>query len=146
MSETFYYCQKCGHNHRYDSKIGIRHIKYKMEDPTIQIQPEEPTITVQDQNATGYVQNDISIDQTVEQDQLLQEQPQISQERIKRNKLSEFIHGYARSYRNGVEKFGIWWKIFQLSIWSLALIFLITAAIIFIIYLPKIEMIYWELV
>ena len=136
----------CGHRHRYDSKIGIRHIKYKIEDPSIQTQPQEPTITVQDQNATVYIQDDITIDQNVEPDQLVPEQTQISQERIKGNKLSRFIHGYAESYRIGVEKFGIWWKIFQLSIWGLALIFLITAALIFIIYLPKIEMIYWELV
>ena len=55
------------------------------------------------------------------------------------------IQGYKKSYRNGVEKFGIWWTIFQISIWSFVLIFILTAVIIVVVYLPKIEMIYWDL-
>jgi hypothetical protein len=55
------------------------------------------------------------------------------------------IRGYRESYRIGVEKFGVWWKIFQLSIWSFVLIFILTAVIILVVYLPKIEMIYWQL-
>jgi len=59
--------------------------------------------------------------------------------------LKESIIGYKESYRRGVEKFGIWWKIFNISIWCFILIFIFTAVIIFVIYLPKVEMIYWEL-
>ncbi len=55
------------------------------------------------------------------------------------------IQGYRESYRNGVEKFGIWWTVFQLSIWGFVLIFILTALIIMVVYLPKIEMIYWDL-
>jgi ABC-type multidrug transport system permease subunit len=59
--------------------------------------------------------------------------------------IKEVIIGYRESYKKGVEKFGIWWTIFQLSIWGFILIFLITAAVILVAYLPQIEMIYWEL-
>jgi len=59
--------------------------------------------------------------------------------------LREAIKGYKESYRKGVEKFGVWWTVFQISIWGFVLIFIITALIIFVVYLPKIEMIHWEL-
>ena len=59
--------------------------------------------------------------------------------------IREGIQGYRASYRIGVEKFGIWWTIFQLSIWGFVLIFILTAVIIMVVYLPKIEMIYWDL-
>jgi hypothetical protein len=55
------------------------------------------------------------------------------------------IKEYQESYRIGVEKFGVWWKIFQLSIWGFVLIFLLTAVIILVVYLPKIEMIHLDL-
>ncbi len=54
--------------------------------------------------------------------------------------LRNAILNYRESYRNGVAKFGVWWKIFQLSMWSLVLIFFITAALILIFYIPKLEM------
>ena len=60
-------------------------------------------------------------------------------------KLKRFIYGYRESYMNGVEKFGVWWTVFQLSLWSLALIFLLTAVLVFVVYLPKAEMLYWDL-
>ena len=60
-------------------------------------------------------------------------------------KLKRFIRGYRDSYMNGVEKFGVWWTVFQLSLWSLALIFLLTAVLVFVVYLPKAEMLYWDL-
>ena len=44
-----------------------------------------------------------------------------------------------------MEKFGILWTIFQLSILGFVLIFILTAVIIMVVYLPKIEMIYWDL-
>jgi hypothetical protein len=59
--------------------------------------------------------------------------------------IRDAIRGYIESYRKGVEKFGIWWTIFQLSIWGFVLIFILTAVIIVVVYLPKIEMIYWDL-
>lgn len=59
--------------------------------------------------------------------------------------IREAINGYRKSYKVGVEKFGVWWKVFQISIWAFVLIFIITAVIIFVVYVPKIEMIYWEL-
>ena len=49
------------------------------------------------------------------------------------------------SYRKGIEKFGVWWTVFQISIWGFILILVLAAVIIFVIYLPKIEMIHWEL-
>lgn len=61
------------------------------------------------------------------------------------NRIIDFIQGYRESYKNGIEKYGVWWKIFQLSIWGFVLIFLLTALIIVVVYLPKIEMIHWEL-
>ena len=55
------------------------------------------------------------------------------------------IKGYRENYKRGIEKFGVWWKIFHISIWSFVLIFILTAVIILVFYLPQIEMIYWEL-
>ena len=60
-------------------------------------------------------------------------------------KLKRFIHGYRKSYTNGVEKFGVWWTVFQLSLWSFAFIFLFTAVLVFVVYLPKAEMLGWNL-
>ena len=60
-------------------------------------------------------------------------------------KLKRFIHGYRESYTNGVEKFGVWWTVFQLSLWSFAVIFLLTAVLVFVVYLPKAEMLGWNL-
>jgi len=59
-------------------------------------------------------------------------------------KLKMFIHSYRESYTNGVEKFGVWWTVFQLSLWSFALIFLLTAVLVFVVYLPKAEMLSWN--
>lgn len=61
------------------------------------------------------------------------------------NALKEAITGYKKSYRAGVEKFGVWWTVFQLSIWAFIAILLITAVVIFVVYIPKIEMILWDL-
>jgi ABC-type multidrug transport system permease subunit len=61
-------------------------------------------------------------------------------------KQKRLIHGYRESYSNGVEKFGVWWTVFQLSLWSFALIFLFTAVLVFVVYLPKAEMLDWELI
>ena len=66
-------------------------------------------------------------------------------ERPSSNRIVRFIRDYQISYQKGVEKFGIWWKVFQLSIWGIILIFIIIASIIFVVYLPKIDMINWIL-
>ena len=61
------------------------------------------------------------------------------------NRLTNFIQGYSKSYKAGVEKFGVWWKIFQLSVWVIILTLLSVAAIIFIFYLPQLETIFLRL-
>ena len=53
--------------------------------------------------------------------------------------LRNAILNYQESNRKGVEKFGVWWTVFQLSMWGFVAIFLVTAAIILIFYLPKVE-------
>ena len=55
--------------------------------------------------------------------------------------VKEAILAYERSYREGVEKFGIWWKVFQWSMWLFILIFIGTAVVAFVFFLPKIEMV-----
>ena len=54
--------------------------------------------------------------------------------------LRNAILAYQESYRKGVEKFGVWWKVFHFSMWGFVLIFFITAALILIFYVPKMEM------
>ncbi len=61
-------------------------------------------------------------------------------------RVRELFQSYRESYRNGVERFGVWWTVFQVSLWSLALIFLFTAAVVCVVYLPKAEMLHWDLV
>ena len=121
MSEKIYYCVKCGHNHRYSSKIGKKHLQYETNSHGT---PRKPS------NSHENVQPD-----ETEQTTLIIKE--------KSSRFSEFIQDYRQSYRNGVEKYGFWWTVFQLSLWSLALIFLLTAVIIFVIYLPKVEMLQW---
>ena len=55
--------------------------------------------------------------------------------------MKEAILAYESSYREGVEKFGIWWKVFQWSMWLFILIFIGTAVVAFVFFLPKIEMV-----
>ncbi len=55
--------------------------------------------------------------------------------------IKEGILAYERSYREGVEKYGVWWKVFQWSMWLFVLIFIGTAVVAFVFFLPKIEMI-----
>jgi hypothetical protein len=117
MSERVYKCSKCGRNHRYDSNIGVRHLRFRITEPVV-----------------------------TDSTQIEKETEQVSDkpERVSAKKTG-FITGYLESYRNGVKKFGVWWKLFQISIWGVVLILLMTAAIIAVVYLPKIEMIHWLL-
>lgn len=55
--------------------------------------------------------------------------------------IKEAVLGYQRSYRVGVEKYGVWWKIFHWSIWLFVTVFLATAVIAFVFFLPKLQMI-----
>ena len=61
------------------------------------------------------------------------------------NPVVRFIEEYQKSYQKGIEMYGVWWKIFHLSIWSIILVFILTASIVFIIFLPKIDFINWIL-
>ena len=121
MSEKTFYCSKCDHYHRYTSKIGVKHLQYKTSAPTI----SKNTLLIHDN------------------DHPIQEQEHIIPEKIKGNSKNKkgLIQGYRDSYRNGVEKYGLWWTIFNLSMWSFVLIFLLTAGIIFVVYLPMIRLI-----
>ena len=51
--------------------------------------------------------------------------------------IKEGLLAYERSYSQGVEKFGVWWKVFQWSMWLFILTFVSMALIAFIIYLPQ---------
>ena len=74
---------------------------------------------------------------------------EINYKKIKSKKHSnpfvKFIRDYQISYQKGIDMYGIWWKIFQLSIWSIILTLLITAVIIFVVFLPKLDLINWIL-
>jgi hypothetical protein len=124
VSEKTYLCSKCGYSHRYTSKIGVRHLQYIASAPvsinSLLIQDTDHPIPEQEHNI-----------------------PKKIKETSKNKK--GLIHWYRESYSNGVEKYGIWWTIFHLSMWSFVLIFLLTAGILFVVYLPMIGMIYWEL-
>ena len=123
MSEKIYYCIKCGHNHRLSSKIGKKHLQYK-------------TSSQDTPRKSSYNQENVQPDNSEQTRLLIKE---------KKSRFFEFIQDYRQSYRNGVEKFGFWWTVFQFSLWSLVLIFILTAVIIFVVYLPKVEMLLWDL-
>jgi hypothetical protein len=125
VSEKTYYCPKCEHNHKYTSKVGMQHLQYKTSAPLESLK----TPLIQDK-----------VHPIPEQELKIPGETKRFPDKIK-----DFFQGYRESYTKGVEKFGIWWTIFQLSIWSFVLIFLVTAMIIVVVYLPKIEMIHWEL-
>ncbi len=57
-----------------------------------------------------------------------------------RENLRNSILAYQDSYHKGVEKFGVWWKIFHYSMWGFVVIFFVTAALILIFYVPRMEM------
>ncbi len=54
--------------------------------------------------------------------------------------LRQAIIEYQESYHNGVEKFGVWWTVFHLSMLSFVAIFIMTAILILVVYLPRLEM------
>ena len=54
--------------------------------------------------------------------------------------LRQAIIDYQESYQKGVAKFGVWWTVFHLSMWSFVAIFIMAAILILVVYMPKIEM------
>ena len=54
--------------------------------------------------------------------------------------IKQAIVDYQESYHKGLEKFGIWWAVFHLSMWAFVAIFFVTAIMILVVYLPKVEM------
>ena len=165
---TQYYCRKCQHNHKYTSKIGQKHLKYKEDPPKTTeqdnkppdihetfpqeetlIKPEDPNqiSNLLDEPDTNFQEAPTYADETTENiDSDISTEIKIDEDIVEKsssNRIVRFIRDYQRSYQRGIEKFGIWWKVFQLSIWGIILIFLIMAGIIFVVYLPKIDMINW---
>ena len=55
--------------------------------------------------------------------------------------VKEGVLAYERSYSHGVEKFGVWWKVFHWSMWLFVLVFLGVAVIAFVFFLPKLQMV-----
>ena len=53
--------------------------------------------------------------------------------------IRQAIIEYQESYHIGVEKFGVWWTIFHLSMWAFVAVFFIAAIMILVVYLPKAE-------
>ena len=188
---TQYYCGKGQHNHRYNSKIGKKHLRYKQDSPKTPEQGNKPPDTNEtfsqeealikskdpDQISnllyeldTNFHEETAFADDTTEKldshmrvikineglldtnetmeniDSDFGAEIRIDEDIVEKpssNRIVRFIRDYQRSYQKGIEKFGIWWKVFQLSIWSIILIFIITAVITFVLYLPKIDMINW---
>ena len=134
-----YYCTKCQHNHLYSSKIGKNHLKFKKN--------SQKSIKKQEQNELYItdVQNQASVGNILKNEELDKSNINYKDKRDKRssNRVIRFIRDYQKSYRKGIEMYGVWWKVFQLSIWSIICIFLLTASIIFIVFLPKIDFINW---
>jgi ABC-type multidrug transport system permease subunit len=62
--------------------------------------------------------------------------------RIKKipSSMRQAIQDYQESYHKGVEKFGVWWTVFHLSMWSIIAVLFLAAILILVIYLPKAEM------
>ena len=128
LSKGLYYCTKCKRRHRLNSKIGKDHIEYRLV-PVEEKPDTKETVKIEQKKVI------------IEQETVKTEQ----ETKPSSNRLSSFISGYSKSYKAGVEKFGVWWKIFQLSVWVIILTLLSVAAIIFIFYLPRLESIFWRL-
>ena len=131
-----YYCTKCEHNHYYSSKIGKKHLKYKST--------HEQTIK-HIQNNEKDAQNHVNVRELISEAELENSFNKVEIMKGSDNRVLCFIRDYQRSYRKGAEMYGVWWKVFQLSIWSIIMIFLLTASMIFIVFLPKIDLINWIL-
>ena len=138
-----YYCKECQRNHKHSSKIGKEHLKYKKIiikriKPQHNINKIERNQTkVQKQNVFNEILKPSSDDK---EENKLKNLVEVERE-SRSNPVANLVRGYKKSYRKGYEKYGVWWKVFQLSIWSIVLTLLLTASIIFIVFLPKIDFI-----
>lgn len=137
-----YYCTKCQHNHFYSSKIGKKHIEYNKISPSPKIKQETRPIQKSEDDIQEQVSASILVKEELDISVINDED---IQDKRSSNRVIKFIRDYQRSYKTGIEMYGVWWKIFQLSIWSIISIFLVTASIIFIVFLPKIDVINWIL-
>ena len=128
-----YYCEECQRNHQSSSKIGKEHLRYKK----IRIKRTKPRQNVKEVQS----QNAIQLQSLVEETESVSDAFAVEGKEPRSNFIVNLIRDYQNSYRKGVESYGVWWKVFQLSIWSIILTFLLTASIIFIVFLPKIDFI-----
>ncbi|MBN2336101.1 hypothetical protein JXL21_11125 [Candidatus Bathyarchaeota archaeon] len=55
--------------------------------------------------------------------------------------IKEGVLAYEKSYHKGVEKYGVWWKVFHWSMWLFILTFIGTAVIALVYFLPQLQMI-----
>ena len=135
-----YYCTKCQHNHFFSSEIGKKHLDYRENNQILNIKQVQKTVkkSNQDKISADKILGKVELEKKVIKDEEVKEQGSA-------NRVIRFIRDYQRSYRKGVESYGVWWKVFQLSIWSIIMIFLLTASVIFIIFLPKVDFINWIL-
>jgi hypothetical protein len=149
INKKSYFCYKCRQKHYYNSSIGSLHTKYITASTQIIRRISKPTSTknLKKTLKSNIKKTELSVSRSIQPRKVSKSTKTdiIENNFATENKISHFINGYIESYKKGVENFGVWWTIFQVSIWSFALIFFLLAAIILVVYLPKIEMIYWEL-
>jgi hypothetical protein len=48
-------------------------------------------------------------------------------EEVRINRIRAYFDEYLESYRRGIERFGVWWKVFTFSMISIALVFIALA-------------------
>ena len=144
---TKYYCTKCKHNHFITSKIGENHLKHKTNNYESLIKQEIKKVQKSEKKVIVQVSANKSPKKVELENNAINKS--INETNTKENESSNLIvrymKDYQKSYRKGIENYGVWWKIFQLSIWAIVLILLLTASIIFIVFLPKIDLINWIL-
>jgi len=149
MDKKSYFCFKCRQKHYYNSNIGSLHTKYITAPTKIIRRISKPTSAknLKKTLKSNIKKTEISVNRSLHPRRVSKQTKtdMIEKNYATKNKISNFINSYVESYKKGVENFGVWWTIFQISIWSFALIFFLLATIILVVYLPKIEMIYWEL-
>ena len=124
---TQYYCTKCKHNHFITSKIGKNHLKHKTNNSGSLIKQEIKKVQKSEKKVIVQVSINKSPTKVELENNTINES--INETNTKENESSNlivrYIKDYQKSYRKGIENYGVWWKIFQLSIWAIILILLI---------------------
>ena len=145
LLSSVYYCKKCQHNHKTSSKIGKEHLMHK-KIIIKRIKPDQNIFRLQEKQS--YIQKQ-KISNEVKTTDLVKETfiENLSEDKTepRSNVLAKQIRDYQKSYQKGTDSYGVWWKIFQISVWSIIMIFILVASITFIVFLPKIEFINWVL-